>query len=704
MICSAREMGMGDDHAGIVVLPDGSATVGSDAIELLGLRDSVIDVAVTPDRGYALSMRGIAREVAIAFKMDFEDPISRIDSSIAVVDTTLGSIEESGGADRLVLRRVTGLDASARSPLWLQRRLTLSGMRPISLAVDITNYVMLELGQPLHAFDGAKIRGGIQVRFADEGEQLETLDHVIRNLDSDDLVIAANSGPLALAGTMGGLTSEIDETSTEVLLEAAHFRPEVIARMSRRHKLSSEASRRFERGVDHELGSIASARAAELFCKFGSAKVISGLDLDQRVPWEPIALDPEYPSNLVGHTYQPQVVAQRLEEVGCVVDQSVSTGVPWRVQAPSWRPDLTLPEDLVEEIARLEGYEVIPSLLPSSPASRGFTQAQLTRRRVGVTLAGEGLVEILSYPFIGNDDLEGLGIGEDDPRYPWLRLANPISETAPFMRTTLLPGLIAALKRNLSRGSRNLALFEMGSIFVGVENQKALPHLGVDRAPSANELADLMDRVPSQPQYVSGLFCGASESSWLGSRKVGWNDAISSAQAVARAAGAVLTVKGGTREPWHSGRCAELWHGDSLVGHAGELHPRVIAAFDLPERTVAFEINLDALGDPAPVLAPEISTYPPAVQDIALVVAASVSASEVTTALLNGGKPLLESAVLFDVYVGEQIGSGRKSLAFTLTFRAEDRTLTAVEAAEAREGAVAAAAKLGAELRDGKFA
>jgi phenylalanyl-tRNA synthetase beta chain len=702
MICSSREMGMGDDHSGIVVLPPAAAPIGSDAIKLLGLHDSVIDIAVTTDRGYALSMRGIAREVATAFRIPFADPVQGTDSSITNADASLGAIEDTSGVDRLVLRRISGVDASASSPLWMQRRLTLAGMRPISLAVDITNYVMLELGQPLHAFDGKKVSGGIRVRRANPDEQLETLDHVVRKLSGDDLVISDGSGVLALAGTMGGLSTEIDSSSTDILLEAAHFTPEVVARMSRRHKLSSEASRRFERGIDHELGPVASARAAALFCEIGGATVVSGLDIDKRRVAATIDLDPEFPSTLVGYIYEAETVERRLEEVGCRVEKG--SAQTWRVFAPSWRPDLTLAEDLVEEIARLEGYEVIPSLLPTAPASRGLTPTQQTRRRVGVTLAAEGFIEVVSYPFIGPSDLDGLGIGQDDPRYPSLKLANPISETSPMMRTTLLPGLVTALKRNLSRGTRNLALFELGPIFVGSKSQKPLPRLGVDHAPSVDELSNLMDLVPRQPQYVSGILCGDSDASWSGNRAVEWSDAIAGALAVARAAGAALTIKNGALTPWHPGRCAELWLGERLVGHAGELHPRVVAALDLPVRTVAFEIDLDALGDPQPVPAPTISSFPPALQDVALVVDSRVSAADLTAALMAGGAPLLESAVLFDVYQGEQVGAGRKSLAFTLTFRAQDRTLTAAEAANARAGAVAAAAGLGAELRDSNYA
>jgi len=696
MICSAREMGMGDDHSGIVVLPPDVAPIGADAIELLGLRDAVIDIAVTPDRGYALSIRGIAREVATAYNIPFVDPIAAINGAIDDVDQTIGEIEDLSGADRLVLRRLTEFHPASPSPIWMQRRLALSGMRSISLAVDVTNYVMLELGQPLHAFDSTKLRGRIRVRAASDGESLETLDHVSRKLIPDDLVIADDSGALALAGTMGGLTSEIDDTSAEITLEAAHFTPERVARMSRRHKLSSEASRRFERGVDPELGPLASARAAALLCRLGGARLVGGVDVDRRQDPREIHFDPQYPSTLVGREYSPSVVEQRLVDVGCCVN---TTGETWRVVPPSWRPDLTLAEDLVEEVARLEGYDSIPSILPATPASRGLTDEQRRRRRIGLALAGADFVEVLSYPFIGVTDLDAMGVEENDHRRLAIRLANPISEESPLMRTTLLPGLASAMKRNLSRGIRDLALFEMGSIFLGVKDQPALPRLGVDRAPTDTELSALLNLVPKQPQFVAGLLCGLREASWQGVREADWTDAMGAAEIIARAAGATLTIRPGSNAPWHPGRCGELLVDDRIVGYAGELHPRVANALELPPRSVGFEINVDALGDQKPVLAPEISTFPPAVQDVALIVDSAVLAADVSAALYRGGGDLLEDVALFDVYVGEQVGEGRKSLAFTLTFRSSERTLTAAEAGAARQGAVAAAAELGAVLR-----
>lgn len=695
MICSARELGMGDDHSGIIVLPPGIAPAGADAIELLGLRDWVIDIAVTPDRGYALSMRGIAREVATAFDIPFIDPAA-IDGSIDNVDETIGEIVDASGADRLVLRKLTGFQPAAPSPIWLQRRLALSGMRSISLAVDVTNYVMLELGQPLHAFDSAKLSGPIRVRAAKEGETLETLDHVRRNLIADDLVIADDSGALALAGTMGGLTSEIAESSTEITLEAAHFIAGKVARMSRRHKLSSEASRRLERGVDPTLGPVASARAQALLVELGNAQVVSGLDIDRRKGREEIGLDPDYPTRLVGRTYSRQVVERRLIEVGCTVD---TTNAHWRILPPAWRPDLTLAEDLIEEVARLEGYDSIPSLLPAAPASRGLTGTQRTRRRIGLALAGADFVEVLSYPFISAADLTALGIGADDERACLIRLTNPISEESPFMRTTLIPGLVSALKRNLSRGLRDLAIFEMGSVFIGSKNQVPLPLLGVDRAPTPSELSTLMQLIPRQPQHIAGLLAGARESSWQSVRVADWTDAVAAAETIARAAGAKFEIRPGTTAPWHPGRCAELLVNGQVVGQAGELHPRTVMALELPARTVAFELNLDLFVDMQAAQAPAISTFPPAVQDVALIVSEEVLAADVAAALWRGGGDLLEDVTLFDVYTGEQVGKGRKSLAYTLTFRAQGRTLTAAEAGAARQAAVAATAELGAELR-----
>jgi len=696
MICSSKELGLGEDHSGIVVLPEGSANLGDDAIALLGLQDSVVDLAVTPDRGYALSMRGIAREVATAFSLEFKDPVSKY--SLSKIGTSIkADIADTTGADRLVLSSVSGWNPTAHSPLWMQTRLTLCGMRPISLAVDVTNYVMLELGQPLHAFDAQKVHGTLRVRRAASGEKLETLDHVKRPLISDDLVIADDQGPLALAGTMGGLESEISDSTSSILLEAAHFFPATVGRMSRRHKLSSEASRRLERGVDHDLQPAASARAIALLCEFGGGVHDTSIDVDNRTLQSPIIFDPHYASRLVGYSYSVESVESHLRSVGCEISKSEE----WEITPPSWRPDLTIAEDLVEEVARLEGYEKIPSVMLTQSSSRGLTDVQRARRNIGRTLAGHDFVEVLNYPFHGSEVLDSLGVVKMDSRRNLIALINPISEEESFLRSTLLPGLFATLKRNLGRGAKQVALFEMGSLFFA-EGFRQAPTIGVHKAPSSEELTALMGSIPRQPQSVAGVLAGARESEgWQGkSTPSSWSDAVAAARAVVESLGASVEVRSAEMAPWHPGRGAAIYADGDLVGYAGEIHPRVLKNLELPARTSAFEIDLDRLGVARSVHAPIFSIQPPAIQDIALIVAETVATGEVVQALIAGGGPELERVDLFDRYAGEPIPDGSVSLAFTLTFRAHDRTLTGDEVAMMRSAAVSEAiSRCGATLR-----
>jgi phenylalanyl-tRNA synthetase beta chain len=692
MICSARELGTGDDHTGILVLA-GDPPVGGDAVELLGLRDEVLDIAVTPDRSYCLSIRGIAREAATAYGVAFRDPAAL---EPLPVDGTghPGEIADPSGADRLVLRTVTGLDPEAVSPVWLQRRLVLCAMRPVSLAVDVTNYVMLETGQPLHAFDRARLTGPIVVRRAAAGERLETLDHVVRDLDPEDLLITDGSGPIGLAGAMGGLATEIDSASTELVLEAAHFDAVAVARAARRHKLSSEAAKRFERGVDPELGPVASTRAVQLLTELGGASHAGSIEVHHPREPAPIALDPARPGRTAGLAIAPQEVARRLEQVGATVDQG---GETWSVTPPSWRPDLADPADLDEEVIRLVGYDTVPAVLPVAPAGPGFSDAQRLRRRIGQALAHAGLVETPSYPFVGEAVLDALGLPADDDRRSALRLANPLSDEEPLLRTTLLPGLLSALRRNLGRGNTDVSLFEIAPVFrPGAAPLPAPPRPRLDHRPTDDEVTALDAALPAQPWRVAAVLSGeVDRRGWWGpGRPAAWSDAVQVARAVADQARVRLTVSADRHAPWHPGRCAALHVDGRLVGHAGELHPGVVSALGLPDRTCAVELDLDLLGaDHAPVPAPRISTFPVATQDVALVVPAGTPAADVEAALRDGGGELLESVRLFDVYRGSQVGEGRASLAFALRFRAPDRTLTADEASAAREAAVAEAAR-----------
>ncbi|MGW3194887.1 phenylalanine--tRNA ligase subunit beta [Streptomyces sp. NPDC001118] len=716
MICSSDELGMGDDgNHGIIVLPP-ETEVGKDAIELLELVDEVLDIAVTANRGDCLSIRGVARETAIAYGLPLRDP-ALIDVPAPNAYGYPVQVSEPFGCDRFTARTVTGLRPEARSPIWLQRRLQKVGMRPISLAVDITNYVMMELGQPLHAYDRSLVRGTIGVRRAAEGEKLVTLDGVERGLHAEDLVITDDRGPIGLAGVMGGANTEIADHevtengangTTDVVIEAAHFDAVAIARTSRRHKLLSEASRRFERGVDPQAAAAAAQRTVDLLVLLAGGTAEAGVT-EVVAPSAPhtITVPADHPDKVAGVDYGRETVVRRLQEVGCDVygqDELIVT-------VPSWRPDLVDPNDLAEEVIRLEGYENLPSTLPKLPSGRGLTHRQRLHRRVGRALAGAGYVEAPNYPFVSEQVFDQLGLESDDPARRVVKLVNPLSDEEPALRTTLLPGLLGALRRNDGRGSHDLALFETGLVFhPRPEQERAVAtHLPVDRRPTDEEIAVLNAALPEQPRHVAVVLTGSREQAgwWGQGRPAGWADAIDAARAVAREAGAELVVRKGQYGPWHPGRCAELAivadGTERVVGHAGELHPRVLKALGLPERACAMELNLDALeavGDGTPQ-APRISTFPVATQDVALVVDRPVPSGEVESALREGAGELLESIRLFDVYENaEQLGEGKKSLAYALRFRAGDRTLTVDEASAARDAAVALAGeRTGAVLR-----
>ncbi|OEV30953.1 phenylalanyl-tRNA synthetase subunit beta [Streptomyces nanshensis] len=721
MICSAAELDMGEDHSGIIVLPP-EYEPGADAVELLELVDEVLDIAVTPDRGYCLSMRGIARETATAYGQQLRDP-ALLDVPTPNAQGFQVNVSDPKGCDRFSARVVTGLRPEATSPLWLQRRLQKSGMRPVSLAVDITNYVMLELGSPLHAYDRSRLDGPITVRRATPGERLTTLDGTERKLDAEDLVIADDSGPIGLAGVMGGGNSEIADPeqdpesgewrgTTEVVVEAAHFDPVTVARTSRRHKISSEASRRFERGVDPEAAAAAAQRTVDLLVLLAGGSADPGVT-GFVTPHGPhtIKIPATHPGRVAGVGYARETVVHRLLQVGCdVYGQDELT-----VTVPSWRSDLTDPNDLAEEVIRLEGYENLPSTLPRPPAGRGLTERQRLHRRVGRALAGAGYTEALNYPFVGQGSFDQLGLSQEDSRRRTVTLVNPLSDEEPSLRTTLLPGLLAALRRNDGRGSQGsqggLALFETGLVFLPTGRETRAARLRVDARPADEEIASLETALPRQPLHAAAVLAGPREQpGWWGEgRPSVWADAIEAARTVARAAGAELTVRSARHEPWHPGRCAALHVGGpdgdgegTLVGYAGELHPRAVKALGLPQRSCAMELDLDAVGKAGGgvVPAPRVSGFPVATRDVALVVDESVPAARVETALREGAGELLESVRLFDVFTGEQVGGGKKSLAYALRFRASDRTLTADEASAARDSAVASAVeRTGAVLR-----
>ncbi|MGN8246448.1 phenylalanine--tRNA ligase subunit beta [Cellulomonas soli] len=726
MICSSRELGLGDDHDGIIVLSSLGleAEPGTDARALLGLGEEVLEINVTPDRGYCFSMRGVAREYAHSTGAAFTDhglataeQLAPAAGGFAVEIDDAAPIHGVSGADRFVAQVVRGVRADGPSPVWMQRRLTQAGMRPISLAVDVTNYVMLDLGQPLHAYDLSALAAPIVVRRAAVGERLTTLDGVERTLDGEDLLITDSPGGdrgarvLGLAGVMGGAESEVGAGTSDLLIEAAHFDPVTVARTARRHKLPSEAAKRFERGVDPQLPRVAVARVAALLVEHGGGVVEEQLtDVNRTSAPAPVALPLDLPARLVGVDYTPAQVRETLEQIGCTLP-SADGGVV-EVQVPTWRPDLAVPVDLVEEVARLRGYDAIPSVLPVAPAGRGLTSGQRARRSVARALAEHGLVEVLSYPFVGVDQFDALTLPADDERRRALRLANPLSAEQPLMRTDLLTTLLDTARRNVSRGAGDVAVFEIGLVTVPQHGAAAAPRLPGGVRPSDADLAAVRAAVPSQPRRVAGVLAGARErAGWWGpGRRADHTDAIALVRTVAEVIGVeVVLTAGAEHAPWHPGRCAQVTTADgALVGFAGELHPNVVAALDLPARAVAFELDLDVLLAAAPVdpvQASALSTYPVAKEDVALVVDSSVPASDVLDAVRAGAVAgpagdVLEDVRLFDVYRGEQVPAGTRSLAFSLRLRAGDRTLTAQETAAVREAVVAEAhRRFGATLR-----
>lgn len=744
MICSERELGLGEDHDGIIVLGktvavDTIPEPGTDMISLLDLGEEILEVNVTPDRGYCFAMRGLAREYGHSTGAKFADPAlepalglplvspTQAESS-TTADTFQVGVEESSereghpAADRFVTVVVRGIDPNAQTPSWMKKRLEQAGMRSLGLSIDVTNYVMLDLGQPLHAYDIRAVAEPFVVRRAKSGEKFTTLDGVERVLDGEDIVITDSpEGPasriVGLAGIMGGLNSEVEDDTTDVVIEAAHFDTVSIARTSRRHRLVTESSKRFERGVDPQLPPVAATRVAQLLAQYGGGTIAEvGIDHNQTETPDAVVMKADEPARLTGVDYSRSDIIRYLEEIGCSVEEQGSNLV---VTPPSWRPDLVGPAHLVEEIARLDGYDRIPTRVAVGPGSMGLSPLNRLRRHTAELLAASGLVEVKAYPFIG-DAFDRQMIPPQDPRRDALRLRNPLAEDAPFLRTSLLDTVLEIAERNASRGVTPVGLFEVGQVALPAGTAPS-PIIGVEKRPTEEEFSALLAGVPSQPWHAAGIVGGAfapgsAEQMLTGtppSLAWGWADAIEASRAVAGSAGAKIEasrawVPEGTQRlrgapipdpasdplevaPFHPGRCANLFirtgRGFKVVGRAGELHPKVVEEYGLPARAAAFEIDLDAIGSvlkPGFLQVKPVSTYPPVKEDLAIVVEDYISAAEVETIIRRGAGALLESLVLFDVYRGEQIAEGSRSLAFSLTLRAPDRTLKPEEVNEVR--------------------
>src|SRR5258705_7870084 len=513
MICSTAELNLGTDHSGILVLPPGTAEPGAPAADLLGVDDVVFHLAITPDRGYCLSVRGMAREIACAYDLEFVDPAD-VRPLPADGEALPVTIEPGTGVIRFGLRPVTGINPTAVSPWWMQRRLLLSGIRAISPAVDVTNYVMLEFGHPILAHDRSLITGGFRVRFAEPGETVVTLDDVERKLDPRDVLIVDDAATAAIGGIMGAGTTEVRDTTTDLMLEAAVWDPAAVSRTQRRLHLTSESGRRYERTVDPAVSVAALDRAATLLADIAGGtnepKLTDWRGDPPRVDWTqpPVSMADGLPDRTAGVDYAEGTTQRRLTQIGAdvVADGNRVTATP-----PSWRPDLREPADLVEEVLRLEGLEIIPSVLPQAPAGRGLTPVQKRRRAIGKSLALNGYIEVLPTLFLPAGVFDQWGLPADDPRRKAPQVLNPLESDRAQLATTLLPGLLEALGRNVSRGAVDVALFAIAEVVESTSETRAVERIPNDRRPTDEEIATLDASLPRQPQHVGVVMAGLRE-------------------------------------------------------------------------------------------------------------------------------------------------------------------------------------------------
>ena len=691
MLASARELGVFDDHSGILVLPP-DTTVGVDLVEAVGLRDAVLEVKSAPNRGDTLSMRGIAREVAVLLGTDLKPLDLTVPEAGPAADGLADvQVQDAEGCPLYVARVVQDLDAARPAPLWIANRLYLYGMRPLGAVVDVTNYLLLDQGQPLHAFDLDRVPGQrIVVRRAGEGETLRTLDGRDRRLTAADTLITSGEQALALAGIMGGEDSEVRPDTTRVLIESAHFPPASVRRTMRRLGMSTEGGQRWARGVDPAGAEPVCDQAARLMAQLAGGTVAAGrLRAGPGVGERPaIRLDWARSAARLGAPTDPRFAAAQLRSVGCrteVPDDRTVVAVP-----PSWRFDIELWADLEEEVARRWGYDQIPATLPKATGGR-LTDEQRLRRQARGLLAGMGLTEAQTYPFLSQAALDQLGLDPDDPRRRTLRLANPLSEEAPELRTTLLPGLADVARRNLARGLAGVAVYELGAVFLPEGSGAARPER--DRG------------LPDEPLTLGLLLAGQRQRGRFDDPTAAFDFADVKGVVEGLVAGLGVDGVGYRAEgppPYHPGRCAGVFLDQRPVGLLGQLHPRVAANLELPAATFAAELELAPLLAAVPRMrpAPTPSPYPELSFDVAFLVPPGVAASDLEAALREAGGELLARLTLFDAYQGAPLPPGHRNLAYRVALQAADRTLTDADGAAVRDGmATLAADRLQATLR-----
>lgn len=679
MLCSAAELGVSRDHSGILVLPP-DAVPGSDVVAVLGLDDVVLELEVTPNRPDCMSVIGVAREVAALTGASLSLPDASESPQADLVSPVKVDVEDADACPRYVARYITGLTPGP-APAWMAARLAACGIRPISNIVDATNYVLLETGQPLHAFDAERVdEGHIVVRRAREGERLTTLDGVDRPLVTDDLLIAHAPGALALAGVMGGRASEVSGTTSAVILESAYFDPVTVGRTSRRLGLRTEASARFERGGDPEMAPWAAARAVKLLVATAGGRPAAQVVDDYHNPPERpvVVLRPQRTERVLGIGIETDRQAASLRSIGFGVEEEAAS---LRAVAPSWRHDIGREEDLIEEVARFAGLDILPATLPPG-VSGGLTREQAADRLLRRTLAGLGVTEAWTDAFADAGELDRLGLPPGHRARRVVGIANPMTEDEAALRTTLLPGLLRSARHNLHRRAPGVALFEVASAYLPSE-------------------ADL----PVEVRRLGGVFAGRRAGGEWRSGEQAWDFFGAKGVVDGLVAGLglpPLAYQPLEEMPWHPTQGAACLLDGEPIGALGELHPEVCEAFEVAPRTVGVELDLEPLWPRLPerVQVGELSPYPPTFIDLAVVVAEGVPAALVGEGIRAAGAPELTSVRLFDVYRGEQVPRGHKSLAYALELRADDRTLGGEEALAVRDRIVAElVTRAGAKLR-----
>jgi len=682
MLCSARELLIADDHSGIMVL-DPDAPVGKDLVSALDLEDVVFDIDVTGNRPDALSILGVARDVSILYKLPLTVPgVSGKETGPDVTTLASVAIEDKRGCPRYLARVIEGVSIGP-SPWWMRRRLMAAGMRPISNVVDVTNYVLLERGHPMHAFDLDKLAGhAIVVRHARKGEPITTLDGQERPLKKEDLLICDAERPVAIAGIMGGAETEVSATTTRILLESAFFAPERIAHTARRLGMRSEASVRFEHGTDVENVPPAAGRASALLASLAGGTVASGaIDVYPKpIIRKPIRVRTARANVLLGIDEPVGEMAALLDALGCRVEAKRSV---LRVTPPSWRPDIVIEENVVEEIGRLYGYERIPETLPSGGRIGGLTLHQRRRRSARQLMIGAGLSEAQTLSLLPPWFADRAGLPADHELRSQVRLSNPLSEEESILRPSLIPGLLLAAQRNVARRALPVRLFELGIVF----------GRGTDE-----------ERPIAEMERLGFVFTGPTPATWHGpARELDFYDGKGALEALAAGLGVrsleLQASDGGGLG--HPGRSAAIVIGGVAAGALIELHPTVAEALELPRRVVVGEVGVIPLFAAATEdRAEPPARFPAVARDVALVVPAETTAAAVEQQLRAAAGPLLADVELFDVYRGDQIPPGTVSLAYSLTLRDPERTLTDADADTIMDAIAAAAASSGWSIRD----